>query len=583
QAFSGEYIVKFKSENDMRYSLYQAKSTNSTAVVDAHRKGLLAKWLIKSKSERDEAKQLARLMARPDVEYVVENFKFQTLLSDDNPVGDNPDEDVSDDNPVGDNPDEDVSGEDPNGDEPNGDEPEQEEPTEDEPAEVERPAPQKQWAMDKIHAPDAWATVRGKNSVLVAVIDTGVDASHEDLADRIYVNKKEIPDNNIDDDGNGYIDDVSGWDFFENDNDPNDVTSARNKGHGTHCAGIIGAIDENKTGISGIAQNVQIMPLRFLGPNGSGDLLNAVKAIDYAIASGVQVISASWGARVSNARAKPVLEAVERAEKAGILFVAAAANNGKSNDKETMYPANAPYLNVISVAASGEKDTRPRWSNYGEGRVHLAAPGEGIVSTLPGNKYAKLSGTSMATPLVAGMAALMLSEMYDDEQLTPLQVRSIMQATGEKVKIETACNCRIDAAKALDRLQTHEMTVVPLTSTIGIKRQQKFDVWGAAKGDLTYKVTDDTVAQIDADGLLTGLRKGRTQVVITDASGQSAQSMDVRVGLSGAPSLCPFSKIKCFFVCIVSWKKPWCYWNRNKLKSSMDEFGTLDLSALEIR
>lgn len=296
--------------------------------------------------------------------------------------------------------------------------------------------------------------------------------------------------------------------------------------------------------------------------------MNAIKAIDYAIAMKVDVISASWGAKVPESRATPLVEAIQRAEAAGILFVAAAANNGASNDTDSMFPANAPTTNIISVAASNVNDQKPRWSNYGEGRVHLAAPGENILSTIPGNKYDSLSGTSMATPLVAGMAALLLSETSEDAKLTPSEVRSIMQSTGTKVQIETACNCRIDAKGALEKLDSEELTVVPYTATIGIKKTQQFSTWGKSDGAVNYKVTDANVAQIDANGLLVGLKKGRTQVVATDSTGRVAQSLDIRVGLSGAPRLCPMSPVKCFFICLVSWKKPWCFWNRSKVQQS---------------
>ena len=199
----------------------------------------------------------------------------------------------------------------------------------------------KQWALEKVKAKAAWTKDTGSQDVVVAVIDTGIDWKHEDLKEQIWTNTEEIAGNNIDDDGNGFIDDIRGWDFRDNDNNPHDETSSRNPGHGTHCAGIVGAKGNNQVGISGIAQVVSLMPIRFLGADGSGDLLSAAKAIDYATNNGADIISASWGAAVMRSQVKPILEAIERARDKGVVFVAAAANDGRSNDKREVYPANA--------------------------------------------------------------------------------------------------------------------------------------------------------------------------------------------------------------------------------------------------
>ncbi|NBX83967.1 hypothetical protein EBQ90_12935 [bacterium] len=267
----------------------------------------------------------------------------------------------------------------------------------------------KQWSVGKVRAAEAWSQGVGSRGVVVAVIDTGVDFKHPDLQDNIWNNKKETPGNGVDDDQNGYVDDVHGYDFFADDADPNDETSGQNPGHGTHCAGIVGAVGDNGKGITGMSQQVSIMVLRFLGANGTGDLMNAVKSIDYAIKNGAQIISASWGAAVGAAQAQPISEAIGRANDAGVLFVAAASNDGKNNDKYEVYPANTPLPNMITVAASTSSDGKPSWSNFGQGKVSVSAPGEAIYSTLPQEKFGELSGTSMATPLVSGLAALMLS------------------------------------------------------------------------------------------------------------------------------------------------------------------------------
>ncbi|MGB4973603.1 MAG: S8 family peptidase, partial [Cyclobacteriaceae bacterium] len=258
-----------------------------------------------------------------------------------------------------------------------------------------------QWAIAKVNAEKAWklAGNKGQRKITVAIIDTGVDYEHESLRPNM----------------------VQGYDFLDNDNKPMDETSSQNPGHGTHCAGIVGATGLVDGGIIGISPEVSIMPLRFLGPQGQGDLMAGIKAIDYAIKNGAQVISASWGATVSRSQASPLIEAIERADKAGVIFVAAAANDGRSNDRTDVFPANANTPNMISVAASGASDAKPSWSNYGKYSVDLAAPGENILSTLPKHKYDNLSGTSMATPLVSGLVALILAQ---DDSLTGAEVRS---------------------------------------------------------------------------------------------------------------------------------------------------------------
>ena len=209
---------------------------------------------------------------------------------------------------------------------------------------------QDQWAVSKVQAAKAWerAGNKGSRNVLLSVIDTGVDYKHKNLAQNMV---------------------AGGWDFVKNDGDPMDVTG-QNPGHGTHCAGIVGATGLIDAGTVGISPEVSIMPIRFLDENGSGSFENAVKAIDYAISKNVQVISASWGAAIDKSQAQPLIEAMKRAEKAGIVFVVAAANDGKSNDTTDVFPANAGLSNTISVAASDSSDAKPSWSNYGRAKVN---------------------------------------------------------------------------------------------------------------------------------------------------------------------------------------------------------------------
>lgn len=419
-----------------------------------------------------------------------------------------------------------------------------------------------QWALKKVAATQAWEKQSGNESTIIAVIDTGIDWTHEDLKDRIWNNTEEIPGNSIDDDNNGYVDDTRGWDFFGKDNDPQDETGSVNPGHGTHCAGIIAASGDNNTGIVGLAPKVTLMPIRFLGANGSGNLMDAVKAIDYATTKGAQIISASWGAAVARAQAKPIIEAIERAKEQGVIFIAAAANDGKSNDTREVYPANAGLSNVISVAASNPGDTKPQWSNYGRSTVDLAAPGENILSTIPGNQYKQLSGTSMATPLVSGLVGLLLSEAAaKNQKFSPEQIKAIIQTTGKEVTIETACHCRIDAASALNHLSEDILTVMPNAATVEPEAELKFDAFGGS-GPYTYKTTDPEIASITEDGQLKALKEGKTRVLVTDSQNNTSQSHDIFIGKAKSGpgnGSCPLKNpIFCDIICKITPNFPWC-------------------------
>jgi len=251
-----------------------------------------------------------------------------------------------------------------------------------------------------IDALAGWEIAKESPNVIVAVIDTGVDYTHPDLADNIWTNSEEIADNGIDDDGNGFVDDIHGYDFYADDADPQDEN-----GHGTHVAGTIGAVGDNELGVAGVTWDVQIMPLRFVSPTGSGTTFNAIKALDYAVLMGAQITNNSWG---SNTNSQTLSDAIAAASAAGQLFIAAAGNNyGKNNDINPYYPSGYNLDNIISVAATDRNDKLADFSNFGPTTVDLAAPGDSIYSTLPGGGYGYKSGTSMATPHVAGAAALL--------------------------------------------------------------------------------------------------------------------------------------------------------------------------------
>ena len=266
------------------------------------------------------------------------------------------------------------------------------------------------WGMEKIQAEKAWEVGKGSNSILVGVIDTGLDYNHPDLRKNAWRNPGEIgldkngvdkSRNGIDDDNNGYIDDFRGWDFVNNDNDPMDDNR-----HGTHCAGTIGAIGNNEKGVVGVNWEVSLVGIKFLSGSGSGSLADAVKAIDYATELGVFLTNNSWG---GGGYSQAMYDAIERAQKADILFIAAAGNSGTNNDEQPHYPSSYNLPNVIAVAASTIEDKLASFSQYGFNSVHLAAPGKDILSTTPGGRYASFDGTSMATPHVSGAAALIKS------------------------------------------------------------------------------------------------------------------------------------------------------------------------------
>jgi len=317
---------------------------------------------------------------------------------------------------------------------------------------------------------------------------------------------------------------LPGYDFAKNDDDPQDETSFQNPGHGTHCAGSVGSTGTVDNGTQGASPVVSIIPIRFLDERGSGDLMNSVKAIDFAIENGAHVISASWGAEVSASDAQPITEAIERARDAGIVFVAAAGNSSKDNDVANFFPTNADVSNVVSVAASDSSDKKASFSNYGEHSVDIAAPGVDIMSTTPKNKYQNLSGTSMAAPFVSGALAFLKAQ---DMTLTPEDLEALIQATGDKVDIENACNCRINVLSAYNAVVDKTAFFVPTTTTVAPGGSQAFRVRNMEAA--SFASSDETVATIDANGTLTAVAKGTVTLTATDTDGNTVNSLTVRI------------------------------------------------------
>jgi subtilisin family serine protease len=315
-----------------------------------------------------------------------------------------------------------------------------------------------QWALNNLgqdggkkradlDALKAWQDTTGSEDVVVAVLDSGVDYTHEDLRENMWVRPASIPV--YTDDELGMFADLNGYDGTSEIRDPMD-----DNGHGTHCAGIIGAEGNNGIGVTGINWKVKIMPLKFLGRGGFGSTNDAIEAINYAIdrkkkGVNVRIISASWG---STSKSKALEDTIRAAGDAGILFVAAAGNNSTDNDKRPHYPSNYDLPNVISVAALDRSDNLASFSNYGAKTVHVAAPGAAILSTWLGDGYREASGTSMATPYVSGVAALIVAS---DPGISMKELRARVLGTTDalpnlKGKVESGG--RICAANALGNI-----------------------------------------------------------------------------------------------------------------------------------
>jgi serine protease len=310
-----------------------------------------------------------------------------------------------------------------------------------------------------IDAPEAWDVETGSSGVVVGVTDTGVDFSHPDLAAQQWVNAGEScgstdatnptcaqRTDGIDNDANGYVDDWRGWDWVNDDNNPAD-----DHNHGTHVSGTIGAVGSNGTGVTGVNWNVSIMALKFLNSAGSGTTADAIAATMYAAQNGAHVSSNSWGGGPFD---QSLLDAIEFGATRGMLFVAASGNDGKNNDPSPTYPSSYDSEAIVSVAATDHNDALAFFSNYGAKSVDLGAPGVNILSTTTGGGYQAFQGTSMATPHVAGVAALLKARFPGASPygLKTLLLRSVdpvaslagKTTTGGRLNAFTAVSCDDD-------------------------------------------------------------------------------------------------------------------------------------------
>ncbi|HEX3135182.1 MAG TPA: S8 family peptidase, partial [Planctomycetota bacterium] len=344
-----------------------------------------------------------------------------------------------------------------------------------------------QWALNNtgqssgtpdadIDAPEAWALHTGSRTVKVAVIDTGIDLTHPDLVPNLWTNPGEIPGNNRDDDGNGYVDDVAGWNAYGLNGRPMDDNL-----HGTHVAGTIGAVGNNTVGVTGVCWQVTLVPVKFLDSYGSGFTSDAVDAITYATRIGVQVMSNSWG---GGGASQAVRDAIMAANARGIIFVAAAGNNASSNDEQPTYPASYDCPNIIAVAASDRLDHLAYFSNYGRLSVPIAAPGRAILSTLPviatptmtyeqlPTSYGSLSGTSMATPHVSGAVALLKSYL---PSLTATQLKARLLQRADHVP---ALYGKVTNAARVNLFRTLDPAWAPAPATMILAQTQISDVEG---------------------------------------------------------------------------------------------------------
>ncbi len=344
-----------------------------------------------------------------------------------------------------------------------------------------------QWGLNAssdcdVDAPEAWNVTVGNDSVVVAVIDTGIDYNHSELCDNIWNNTDELI-NGSDDDSNGYIDDIRGWDFYNNDSDPRD-----DHGHGTHCAGIIGALGNNSIGIAGVSWNCSIMPVKAFSSYGGGYADDIANAVYYAVDNGADVLSMSFGAYTNS---ELISDSIEYAYNNGVICVAAAGN---SHTDMKSYPAG--YANVIAVAATNQSDIKASFSNYGSW-VDIAAPGVNIFSTMPSydvsltqyygytKNYSNLSGTSMACPFVAGVCSLLLARnaSYDFQQ-----VQSILKSSADAVSSDYYIGQgRLNAYQAV--LRESVPKAILAESLANSEISGVLDITGTANGSLFANYT----------------------------------------------------------------------------------------------
>ncbi|HKI70822.1 MAG TPA: S8 family serine peptidase, partial [Verrucomicrobiae bacterium] len=373
-----------------------------------------------------------------------------------------------------------------------------------------------------ISAEAAWDIQNNAGNIIVAVIDTGVRYTHEDLADNMWVNPGEIAGNGVDDDGDGYVDDVHGINAINNAGDPND-----DHGHGTHVSGTIGAVGNNTVGIVGVCWKVQIMACKFLDSTGSGFISDAIKCMDYARSKGAKVINASWGSTSFNSQA--LHDAIDSLRQAGIIFVAAAGNSSQDNGVDPIYPASYDLDNIISVAATTRNDDLAVFSNYGASTVDLGAPGDPIFSCWNGSDsdYQYFQGTSMAAPHVTGACALLMAH-YPNDNYQQI-INRILSNVDPLPALAGKCvsGGRLNLLRALSGGSTSQGPTVTVVATDPNASEQ-----GPDSGTFTISRTGDTSTALTVNYTLGGTAQSGTDyeqlgTSVTLAAGAASTTVTV--------------------------------------------------------
>lgn len=445
QTVPGEFILQLKSESDQKKIKSLVQEGVARGVLEDY-----GVYLIKRPVVETAAAAIEKIQGLLDVEYVEPNYIWRASR---NPISNDSDVDK-------------LWGMENYG---------QYEPKNSQPNHV----PKRGVSGIDIEASSAWSVTKGLHQIVVGIIDTGIDFKHEDLKENIWINELEKNGKTgVDDDGNGYVDDVHGWDFANN-----IANGFDDQGHGTHCAGTIGAIGDNKKGVVGVAPVVKMMAIKFLDKNGSGTTEGAIKSIDYSVKMKVHLTSNSWG---GGGFSQALFDAIKRAQTAGQLFVAAAGNNGKNTDVSVNYPSGYNLDNIISVGAIDNRGRLATFSNYGKTTVDLAAPGVNILSTTPGNNYEVYSGTSMATPHVSGAAALLWStKTATYQEIKSRLIGSVREISALKSK--TASGGMLNVYHALQGTKPAMLDSDPLNWT-HVNKSLSTPHPYTAKLDTTYEV-----------------------------------------------------------------------------------------------
>ena len=397
-----------------------------------------------------------------------------------------------------------------------------------------------------IDAVEAWDISTGSRDVVVGVIDTGIDYSHSDLASNMWVNSSEITGDGIDNDGNGFIDDVHGINAITDSGDPMD-----DEGHGTHVSGTIGASGGNGIGVVGVNHEVSLVGCKFLDAAGNGSTSDAIKCIDYMVSlknSGVnlRVLNNSWG---GGGYSQALADAIASSEAADLLFVAAAGNDTIDNDVNPHYPSNYENASVLSVASTDQTDGISWFSHYGLTSVDMGAPGSAILSTTPGESYASYSGTSMATPHVAGAAALVLSI---NPELSTQELKDLLMNSGDAnaaLQGVTVAGTRLNVNQALidaDPTPGFKISADPLTQqieagqatnytfTIGsiaewdeeVTLELSTTLGGAYLSSLTARPGDEVMLNVETD---TNTQWGEYELTVTATAGDIVKEQSVKL------------------------------------------------------